>query len=269
MEEARPPSALESRRRTHVGLRVHWIRECGSTNDEAFARLESEGAGASGVAIFADRQTSGRGRRGRRWFASAGRGILLSVGLRPSRVLPAPAWVAATAVAVREAVANATGLTARVKWPNDLMISGRKVCGILVEARGAHVVLGIGINVKRDAGLLAEPALARTAISLEEAAERSLERMELAAAVLDSLDMAVGELSAGGFARLERAFLEGLDFGGGRVRAVGAGGAVAGEILSIRFDQGVTLRTVNGVVTLPAETLTSLSLLDPKSLTIG
>jgi BirA family transcriptional regulator, biotin operon repressor / biotin---[acetyl-CoA-carboxylase] ligase len=101
-----------------------------------------------GAVVVADEQTAGRGRLGRRWLAPAGTSLLFSVQLRPqvdSARLPELTGVAAAACA--EALEAVTDESAEVKHPNDLMIGGRKVGGILAEAREGRVVLGIGVNV--------------------------------------------------------------------------------------------------------------------------
>ena len=122
-----------------LGLpRLH-LREAGSTNDRA--RELAAGGAPHGTLVTAAAQSAGRGRQGRTWSAPPGRALLCSLVLRePSRLLPLAAGVA---------VAEVVGPQARVKWPNDVVVDGRKVAGILVEARPQEhwAVLGIGINV--------------------------------------------------------------------------------------------------------------------------
>jgi BirA family biotin operon repressor/biotin-[acetyl-CoA-carboxylase] ligase len=118
--------------------RLH-LRRTGSTNDRA---RELAGAGAPhGALVTAAEQTAGRGRQGRTWTAPAGRALLMSLVLREwPRLLP---------LAAALAVADVAGESARVKWPNDVHVDGRKVAGILVEARPQEgwAILGIGLNV--------------------------------------------------------------------------------------------------------------------------
>jgi BirA family biotin operon repressor/biotin-[acetyl-CoA-carboxylase] ligase len=118
--------------------RVHY-RLIGSTNARA---RELAGAGAPhGTVVTADAQTAGRGRQGRTWTAAAGRALLCSVVVRdPPPLLPLAAGVA---------VAEVVGPEAQIKWPNDVLVGGRKVAGILVEARPQEgwAVAGIGLNV--------------------------------------------------------------------------------------------------------------------------
>lgn len=128
--------------------RLH-LRETDSTNERA--RVLAAGGAPHGTLVTAGAQTAGRGRQGRRWSAPPGRALLMSLVLRRyPRLLPL-----AAAVAVSEIVGDA----ARIKWPNDVLVDGRKVAGILVEARpqGGWAVLGIGVNVAvRPADLPAE-----------------------------------------------------------------------------------------------------------------
>jgi BirA family transcriptional regulator, biotin operon repressor / biotin---[acetyl-CoA-carboxylase] ligase len=121
----------------HLHLRVTT-----STNDRA---RELAAAGAPhGTLVTADEQSAGRGRQGRAWTAPAGRALLMSLVLRSDRVGPALLPLAAGV-----AVADACGAGARVKWPNDVQLDGRKVAGILAEGRPQEgwAVLGIGVNV--------------------------------------------------------------------------------------------------------------------------
>jgi BirA family biotin operon repressor/biotin-[acetyl-CoA-carboxylase] ligase len=136
--------------------RVHF-RRVDSTN--AVARALAERGATHGTTITAAEQSAGRGRQGRTWTAPAGQALLCSVILRhPPRLLPLAAGVA---------VAQEVGPSARVKWPNDVLLEGRKVAGILVEGRPQQgwAVLGIGLNVAlREAEL--PPALRDRAGSL-------------------------------------------------------------------------------------------------------
>src|SRR3954468_22320857 len=118
--------------------RLH-LRETASTNDRARA-LAMAGA-PHGTLVTAASQTAGRGRQGRRWIAPPGRGLLASLVVRePPALLPLFGAVA---------VADTVGPAARIKWPNDVLVDGRKVAGILAEGRPADgwAVLGIGLNV--------------------------------------------------------------------------------------------------------------------------
>ncbi len=176
--------------------RIQWYAEVSSTNDVA-ARLADAGA-REGVTVAADAQTAGRGRLGRRWSSPAGAGLYTSVVLRPSPQV-ARLLTLAAGVAIAEGVERAAGLSAQLKWPNDIYIGGRKLAGILAEAgssRGGiqHVVLGFGINVLP----AAYPAdVAARATSLEGELGRPLDRGLVLAECLAALSAWYAVLGTG------------------------------------------------------------------------
>jgi BirA family transcriptional regulator, biotin operon repressor / biotin---[acetyl-CoA-carboxylase] ligase len=187
---------------------VVWYDTVSSTNDMA-DRAAAAGAG-HGTVVAADCQESGRGRMGRTWHSPPGAGLYISAVLRfgEAGVADGGASVAAAAritltagVACAEALKNATGLAAAIKWPNDLVVGPRKVCGILAEAaslsgRLQYVVLGYGINV-----LTASypPEIADRATSIEAELGRSVDRAAVFAESLACLAERIRQLSAGGF----------------------------------------------------------------------
>ena len=149
-EDADPvvPMLVSPRLRPPVAGPVLWSPETGSTNDDVIAQARA-GAG-EGLVIGADRQSAGRGRRGRTWLAASGHALLVSVLLRPD-VPPVDAGLLPIVVAV--AAAEALGPAARIVWPNDILVGGRKMAGILCEMsadqeRVAWAVAGIGVNVR-------------------------------------------------------------------------------------------------------------------------
>jgi BirA family biotin operon repressor/biotin-[acetyl-CoA-carboxylase] ligase len=138
------PSAVAPHVRGRFGKPYRYEPECEST------QLLLLGSGlAEGAAAATDHQTSGKGRHGRQWVAPPGSALLVSVMLHPpaERHLPELSLVAALAAA--EAIEGATGLTAQIKWPNDVMLNRRKVGGILCELSEGTVVCGIGLNVNQ------------------------------------------------------------------------------------------------------------------------
>jgi BirA family biotin operon repressor/biotin-[acetyl-CoA-carboxylase] ligase len=142
MTDSLAPEAVDSHIRGRFGKPYVYEPECEST------QLLLLGSGLPEGAVAAtDHQTGGRGRLGRRWEAPAASSLLVSLVLHPppERHLPELSLVAALAAA--EAVEGATGLTAQIKWPNDVMLNRRKVGGILSELSDGTVVVGIGINV--------------------------------------------------------------------------------------------------------------------------
>ena len=130
-----------------------WFETLESTND--YAKEQIKTAGHHGMVILADAQTAGRGRRGRRWESEVGKTLAMSLCLEPK--LPAEKVSGLTlvaALAVAEAIRETTGFTAGIKWPNDIVVNGKKICGILTEMTfcgGSYgVVIGIGINVNNE-----------------------------------------------------------------------------------------------------------------------
>lgn len=188
LREAEIRAGLTTRR---VGTVIHLFQEVESTNDEA-AALAGRGE-AGGALVIAERQRRGRGRLGRRWESPMGLGLYVSVILRPP--IPsesAPMLTLMGSVAGAEAIERTTGLTTALKWPNDLILHGRKVGGMLGEmaAEGAnllYVILGIGINVNQtEANFAGE--LREIATSLRIEAGHPLDRTAMARLLIESLD---------------------------------------------------------------------------------
>jgi BirA family transcriptional regulator, biotin operon repressor / biotin---[acetyl-CoA-carboxylase] ligase len=158
-----------------------------STQTVAFA-LAADGA-ADRTVVVAQAQTAGRGRHGRLWLDEPGASLLTSIILRP-RLEPArlPTLSLAAGVAVVEALERVTGLKPRLKWPNDVLVDGRKLAGILLESRigpSPLVVLGIGVNL---AQRVFPADLAERATSVRLAAGRRVDADALLTALLESLD---------------------------------------------------------------------------------
>jgi BirA family transcriptional regulator, biotin operon repressor / biotin---[acetyl-CoA-carboxylase] ligase len=150
-----------------------------------------------GAVAVTDHQTAGRGRLGRAWEEAPGTAVLCSVLLRPPAERRSAELSLVTAVAAAEAVEAATGLSAQIKWPNDVMLNRRKVAGILAEQRGDTVVVGIGVNVNQTRGQL--PADARTpAGSLRSLTGREYEREAVLSTLLARLDHRYAQWRADG-----------------------------------------------------------------------
>jgi BirA family transcriptional regulator, biotin operon repressor / biotin---[acetyl-CoA-carboxylase] ligase len=161
------------------GIDARFCGRTDSTQDEAF-RLARSGA-PSGTVVIASEQTSGRGRMGRQWLSPAG-GLYASILLRPR--LPRDKWSGITLYAGLSVVSTvrAAGLrTAVLKWPNDCLVDGRKLCGILAESLPGEgiVVLGIGMNIRADRALAPEGGLESRlpAVALEQVMRADYERV--------------------------------------------------------------------------------------------
>ena len=192
--------AVDPQRR--IGHAVEFHTEIGSTNDRARAALGE--AGGEGLAVVADLQTAGRGRRGRTWISPPGANLLFSVAWRPAM---APRLVGllgvAASLAVRDACADLTPDAAlAIRWPNDVVdADGRKVAGLLVETaleggELAEAVVGIGINVNWLPSEMPEE-IAGSATSLREILASPVDRVALLGRVLDALDAEARALDRG------------------------------------------------------------------------
>src|SRR5262245_16878985 len=133
-----------------IGSAILHFDSLDSTNARAAAFAADPGN--HGLVITAAEQSAGRGQDGRSWTAAAARSVLMSALLFPPPELRRPAILTAwAAVSVCDTLKDATGTNATIKWPNDVLLGGRKVCGILSEGGERHVVVGIGLNVAQSA----------------------------------------------------------------------------------------------------------------------
>ena len=182
-----------------IGHRVEVHASIGSTNDRARQLLaDPDGAG---VAVIAEEQRAGRGRRGRTWSSPAGLNLMMSLGLRP-RLAATDAGRLGLAVALAARHACATVATVQMKWPNDIIaIDGRKVGGLLVETAVegdalTEAVIGVGINVNWSVSEM-PPALAVSATSLRELTGADVDRVALLARLLAALEEEIEGVEGG------------------------------------------------------------------------
>jgi BirA family biotin operon repressor/biotin-[acetyl-CoA-carboxylase] ligase len=228
---------------------IHRLATCASTNAEADA-LARAGAPAWTV-VVADAQTGGRGRLGRTWYSPPGVNLYVSVVFRPHVPMTVVPRIAITAaVALAEAVERVVPeVEPELKWPNDLLVGGRKVAGVLADlsAHGEaayHVVLGVGINVN----LLPEQLpleLRSRATSLRAAAGHEVDREALLGALLERLRLGMERFEASGgqvdtaawLARARTDRVVRVGFPEGRILAVASG---------LRADGALVVRTLDG-----------------------
>lgn len=190
MTQPRNEWHLDTRR---IGRRVLHFDRLDSTNSYA-ASLASD-RNNDGLVIVADGQTAGRGQHGRNWHCPAGDGVLLSALLFPPEHLRRPVVLAAWAtVAVCQTIFRATGLEPQIKWPNDVFVEGRKVCGILIE-QGTGTITGIGLNVNQSSSIFAAAGLPEAA-SLASLTGANFDVSELARALIKELDYTYDRLLA-------------------------------------------------------------------------
>lgn len=224
----------------HIGRRALVYDEVESTNSLA-AGFALGGTDVHGVALVADHQRAGRGQYGRAWQSRPRSSLLMSVVLRPPPELRRPVILTAwAAVGVAEAVLALTGAQAKLKWPNDLLIQGKKVCGILIEqtstATGLTTVAGIGLNLNQTAEEFAAAELPN-ATSLGVISGKPVESRAAAAAVLQKLDFEYTRLLAGERVALEADWKWRIGLLGRPVVVEVVGGATAtGRLLDMSFD---------------------------------
>jgi len=229
-----------------IGRRVMSFAQIDSTNRLA---LEMGAQGApEGLVIFAEEQTKGRGRLGRTWVSPKGTGLYFSVLLRPKLALAdVPKLTLTAAVSVAEALEEVTGIHPKIRWPNDLLVDGNKICGILTEMgaeadRIGYVVLGIGLNVNTDAKKLPE-----NSTSIWAQTGRAHDRNEIAARILVKLDAHVRQIVSGKFSELAEKWEERSAVTGKRVAATTHGGHIEGAALGIDEDGALWIRQDSGI----------------------
>jgi BirA family biotin operon repressor/biotin-[acetyl-CoA-carboxylase] ligase len=186
-----------------IGRDIHVFEKTTSTND-IIEKMARDGV-QEGVVVFAESQTKGRGRLARKWVSPPGKGLWFSILLRP-RLRPqlATQLTVASATALRRAVAVQTGLKPEIKWPNDVILAGRKVAGILTELNAEldqikYLILGLGVNVNLNAGDF-PVELRKVATSIKMELGRSFSRAELAVAILRELEQDYARIAARDFA---------------------------------------------------------------------
>ena len=233
------------------GLGEPYLYAAATTSTQDILR---DGDYSHGAVAVAEHQTAGRGRSGRSWDDAPSTALLFSVLLRPAVTAAAvPQLSLVVGLAVAEAIERESGVGALVKWPNDVLIDGSKVAGILLEASGGDVICGVGINVNQEEHDL-PPAMRMPATSLRLAVGRRFNRGILLTSVLRELERRYADWLAGGLTLLlddleRRNWLHGHD-----VRAAGRRGT-AGAIapdgrLTIVLERGDTVLVESGEVEL-------------------
>jgi BirA family biotin operon repressor/biotin-[acetyl-CoA-carboxylase] ligase len=243
-----------------IGRKVLVYDRLESTNTQA-AALAARGAG-DGLALLADEQSAGRGQHGRTWVAPPRSSVLLSVLLYPPSEVCRPVVLTTwAAVSVCEMVRRWTGIQPGIKWPNDVLVRGQKVCGILIEQsqQGAATatVAGIGLNVAQTAEDFAAAGLPlATSLSVLGASEGDTHAV--ARALLGQLDEEYDRLCRGERTVLEACWKLHLGLLGEDVVAECADGVRQGRLLEVAFD-GVVLDGGDGPVLLAPEAIQHLS----------
>jgi BirA family biotin operon repressor/biotin-[acetyl-CoA-carboxylase] ligase len=232
---------------THIlGRRVVYLEQTASTND--VARELAEAGEPEGTLIIADEQTAGRGRLGRAWIAPSCSSILMSLILRPNL---APAHIARVTMAVSlgacDAIYTETGLNARIKWPNDILLNEKKCAGILSEASTVgdqveYVIVGLGMNVNFSAATI--PNIPADATTLADELNKPVARESLVQAILRATEPYYAHLNSG--RDLRDAWKSRLAMLGQHVRAQTAHGIEEGIAEDVDSDGALIVRRADG-----------------------
>jgi len=247
--EARPIDEALLRRAVEArGFDWHYLAETGSTNADALAHQARCGRD---VVAVSEAQSAGRGRRGRQWLSPFARNIYCTIGI--SKEIPAAnqgLLSIVTGIALCRTLRRATGLQVQLKWPNDLLLDGRKLGGILIESRahaagGYFFAVGYGLNLSLSDDELA--SLDRPATSLQREFGGTLDRSALLLATLDAVIEAIREFGMNSVARLIEDFA-GLDaYHGASVEVVSGEQRISGVNRGIDASGQLRLETARGI----------------------
>jgi BirA family transcriptional regulator, biotin operon repressor / biotin---[acetyl-CoA-carboxylase] ligase len=232
-----------------VGRDIRVFQETTSTND-VIEKLARDGV-KEGAVVLAESQTKGRGRLGRKWMSPARKGLWFSVLLRPRmRPQAITQLTIASATALVRAIRHQTGITPEIKWPNDILIRGKKVAGILTEMTAEldqvkRVILGIGVDVNLSANEF--PAdLRKQSTSLKIETGDTVDRAELAVAILRELDHDYARICSGEFEAVADEWEERCETIGRDVAIQVGERRVHGCAESLDADGALLLRTLHG-----------------------
>lgn len=223
-----------------VGRQIEVFDEVASTNDEA-RRLAAEGA-PDGTVVIAERQTAGRGRYGHSWVSLPG-SILMTVILRPEAA-EVGTICALGVTAACSGIENSTRLAPKIKWPNDVVINDRKLCGAVSEV-STEVLLGIGVNVNADADDFPEE-LRESATSVREEEGRPVDRENIITAILIELDGLYALWRRGETKVLDQEWESLSDTVGRNVVVLREGLTYEGRVVKISMVEGMLLETDKG-----------------------
>ena len=247
-----------------LGTKFHYFVEIGSTNTHA-RELAEKGA-AEGEVVLAESQTHGRGRLGRRWESPPLTNLYFSVILRPKLApVHAPQITLTAAVALAEAIDSLIPLSPVIKWPNDILVNGKKLAGILAEAvcareRVEYVILGIGVNVNCPVDAMSQE-LRQRATSLFDVTRIHMDREFVLRRLIQDLDRCYGDLEQFGFEAIAPQWEARFGLRGKRVRIelrdqvlIGrARGLARDGALLVEGDDGILQKVIAGDV-IPLET---------------
>jgi BirA family biotin operon repressor/biotin-[acetyl-CoA-carboxylase] ligase len=232
-----------------IGRDIRVFEQTTSTND-VIEKLARDGV-KEGAVVFAESQTKGRGRLGRKWISPTRKGLWFSILLRPDlRPQETTQLTVASATALRRAIVSETKLQPEIKWPNDILLGGKKVAGILTELnaeldRVRYVILGIGIDVNQTVEEFPKE-LRKIATSLKIETGETISRADLATAILRELDLEYARVCAGKFSAVADEWEEHCTTIGKNVTVQTGDRKIRGRAESLDDDGALLLRTEHG-----------------------
>lgn len=232
-----------------IGRDIRVFEETNSTND-IVEKLARDGV-KEGVVVFAESQAKGRGRMGRRWLSPPRKGLWFSVLLRPDLQPQAATQITvAAATALCRAIREHTGLRPEIKWPNDILLGGKKVAGVLTEMGAEldhikHITLGIGIDVNMTSAEF-PPELQSIATSLRAETGTPINRIDFAAAILRELDADYARVTGGRFEAIADEWERQCCTLGRRARIHAGPRLLTGRAEALDDDGALLLRTEHG-----------------------
>ncbi|HEX7467490.1 MAG TPA: biotin--[acetyl-CoA-carboxylase] ligase [Methanobacterium sp.] len=253
------PLPYEVRRNLHtqyMGHEIHYFKEVNSTND--VARELAENGAEEGAIVIAESQRSGKGRRGKKWISPSG-GLWMTIILRPN-VPPtkAPQLTLVTGVAVAKTLNEEYDLDVGIKWPNDILIGDKKVCGILTEVKADmgtidYVLVGIGIDLNFDVDIF-PPKLREGATSLKMELKREIQGATLVQRFLQNFEVTYNQFKEGKFPDILREWRRLSKTIGSYVEVHKKGRTVRGYavginkdgILILELDDGTLRKVISG-----------------------
>ena len=234
-----------------LGAKFHYFAEINSTNTRA--RELAERGATEGEVVIAETQTQGRGRLGRHWESPALVNLYLSIILRP-KLAPAqaPQITLMAAVALVETLAPLIAQAPMIKWPNDILVNGKKLAGVLTEAACSadvieHVILGIGINVNYRVNSM-PPEIRSRATSIADLTRGNVDRETVLVRLIQALDRCYGELEESGFDALRRLWEAHFGWRGQRVKVQHLDQVFIGRARGIEQDGALVLEDDHGVL---------------------
>lgn len=250
----RPEEIQQGMEVQRLGRTIHYFVEIDSTNGYASKRAKE--GGAEGEIVIAEGQTQGKGRMGRSWVSPRYLNLYLSVILRPK--LPpvhAPQITLMSAVALAETVQFFVPFLPEIKWPNDILVGGKKLAGILAESscepdRLLYVVLGIGVNLNFPRELMSE-TIQESATSIMILTQKSVDRIAFTRRLIQNLDRCYGDLEERGFSPMARRWENFFRLRGKRVRVetqLPMDEPIFGKVMGIDDDGALILEDQRGEV---------------------